>query len=155
LFPIKSQTLTEMTATTQPIAHVKQEQDGAWIEHALEDHLRKVGDLAASFALAFSAEDWARVAGYWHDLGKYRPAFQRYIKTVSGYDRTNAHIENSPGRVDHSTAGAIYAKQKLGIRGHILGYLIAGHHAGLPDWNSADGVFAQLPIAHIKHPGRH
>lgn len=121
------------------IAHVKQLPDGAWVEHALEDHLRKVGDLAAVFATSFAADDWARIAGYWHDLGKYRPSFQRYIRTVSGYDRANAHIETSPGRVDHSTAGAIYAKQKLGTRGHILAYIIAGHHAGLPDWNSADG----------------
>jgi CRISPR-associated endonuclease/helicase Cas3 len=127
-----------MSQKVQYIAHVKQMPDGTWIEHALEDHLRKVGDLAAQFASSFPGEDWARVAGYWHDLGKYRLAFQRYIKTVSGYD-INAHIENAPGRVDHSSAGAIYAKQKLGTRGHILGYLIAGHHAGLPDWNSADG----------------
>jgi CRISPR-associated endonuclease/helicase Cas3 len=135
-----------MTATSQSIAHVRQEHDGTWVEHALEDHLRKVGDLAAEFASNFLADDWARVAGYWHDLGKYRPAFQRYIRTVSGYDRANAHIENSPGRVDHSTAGAIYAKQKLGTRGHILAYLIAGHHAGLPDWNSADGGGSALSV---------
>ncbi len=125
------------------IAHVKQLPDGTWVEHALEDHLKKVGDLAADFAHLFSAEDWARVAGYWHDIGKYRLSFQRYIKTVSGYD-INAHIENAPGRVDHSTAGALHAKNKLGIRGHILGYLIAGHHAGLPDWNSADGGASAL-----------
>ena len=43
------------------------------------------------------------------------------------------------GRVDHSTAGAIYAIEKLGLQGRILAYLIAGHHAGLPDWNNAEG----------------
>jgi CRISPR-associated endonuclease/helicase Cas3 len=131
--------MSNETKSSAYIAHVKQLPDGTWLEHALEDHLRKVGDLAAVFATSFASDDWARVAGYWHDLGKYRSSFQRYIRTVSGYDRANAHIETSPGRVDHSTAGAIYAKQKLDTRGHILAYLIAGHHAGLPDWNTADG----------------
>jgi CRISPR-associated endonuclease/helicase Cas3 len=125
------------------IAHVKRLPDGSWVEHALQDHLFKVGELAASFAIPFAAADWARTAGYWHDLGKYRLAFQRYIKTVSGYD-VNAHIEGAQGRVDHSTAGAIFAKQKMGIRGHVLAYLIAGHHAGLPDWNTKDGGGAAL-----------
>lgn len=126
------------------IAHVKQMPDGAWVEHALEDHLRKVGNLAEKFAAAFLGGDWARAAGYWHDLGKYRKKFQKYIRDASGYERLNAHIENALERVDHSTAGAIYALQQLGLRGQIIAYLIAGHHAGLPDWNSADGGASSL-----------
>ena len=120
------------------IAHVKATPDGSWVEHALDDHLRCVGDIAAGFAQAFGASDWAKAAGYWHDLGKYRAKFQTYIRNASGYEREDAHIEGT-GRVDHSTAGAIHAMKQLGVRGPILAYLIAGHHAGLPDWNSADG----------------
>lgn len=57
---------------------------------------------------------------------------------------TDAHIETKKGRVDHSTAGAIYAVEKFKIPGktsnpgRIFSYLIAGHHAGLTDWQSAD-----------------
>ena len=37
----------------------------------LERHLKEVADLAGKFASAFGSEDWARLAGLWHDLGKY------------------------------------------------------------------------------------
>jgi CRISPR-associated endonuclease/helicase Cas3 len=38
------------------------------------------------------------------------------------------------GKIDHSAAGAILASNKSKGIGRILGYLIAGHHTGLPDW---------------------
>lgn len=120
------------------LAHVRQDSNGKWREHALEKHLFEVAHRAGELAKAFGSEDWAHLAGLWHDLGKYREKFQQYIKSVSGYD-AEAHIEDVPGRVDHSTAGAIYAIEKLGLQGRILAYLIAGHHAGLPDWNNAEG----------------
>ncbi|MDO9190853.1 MAG: CRISPR-associated endonuclease Cas3'', partial [Sulfurimicrobium sp.] len=119
------------------LAHVRQLPDGEWTEHVLDRHLRDVARLAGDFAKPFGSADWATLAGLWHDLGKYRAAFQCYIKKVSGYD-AEAHIEGAPGRVDHSTAGAIHAMEKRGPQGRILAYLIAGHHAGLPDWNSAE-----------------
>jgi CRISPR-associated endonuclease/helicase Cas3 len=92
---------------------------------------------AGEFAKQFNSEDWANLAGLWHDLGKYSNEFQHYIKSVSGYD-AEAHLEGAPGRVDHSTAGAIHAIRQLNQHGRILAYLIAGHHAGLPDWNAAE-----------------
>lgn len=123
------------------LAHVKQESEGQWIPHPLEDHLHGVAALAESFAAAFGAGDWARLAGLWHDLGKYRGAFQRYIRGASGYE---AHIETAPGKVDHSTAGALYAMERMKGLGRILAYLIAGHHAGLPDWQSAEAPVSSL-----------
>ncbi len=123
------------------IAHVKQDSSGQWQIHLLEEHLRDVAKLSEEMAFAFGGGEWARLAGLWHDLGKYRPAFQRYICSASGYD-PDAHIEQ--GRVDHSTAGAIHAVNKLGSFGQVLAYLIAGHHAGLPDWSAAEGGNASL-----------
>jgi len=38
--------------------------------------------------------------------------------------------------VDHSTAGAQHALEKLGDEGKLLAYIIAGHHSGLPDGHS-------------------
>ena len=119
------------------LAHVKQDARGAWLEHQLEDHMRELDQLAAEMASGFNSESWANVAGLWHDLGKYRPAFQGYIKQASGYD-PEAHIEQAKGKVDHSTAGAIYATQIEKAAGKLLAYLIAGHQAGLPDWETAE-----------------
>jgi CRISPR-associated endonuclease/helicase Cas3 len=125
----------------QPLAHVRQLPNGLWQEHYLEEHLSGVAHLAAAFAAEIDSQDWARLAGLWHDLGKYSNEFQDYIKKVSGYEKENAHIEVEDaalGRVDHSTAGAIHAVRKFDKHGHILAYLIAGHHAGLPDWYATD-----------------
>lgn len=130
--------MNQQKETKIALAHVRQDPEGKWIEHALEEHLLEVARRAGELAKAFDSEDWAHLAGLWHDLGKYREKFQQYIKSVSGYD-AEAHIEGAPGRVDHSTAGAIHAIEKLGLQGRILAYLIAGHHAGLPDWNNAEG----------------
>lgn len=118
------------------LAHVSQD-NGNWRLHALEEHLREVGRLASKMAADFEGEGWAEYAGLWHDLGKYRPAFQEYIAAKSGY-APDAHIEQAAGKVDHSTAGAVHAVDTLGGAGQLLAYLIAGHHAGLPDWLSAE-----------------
>ena len=121
---------------TRPIAHVRFDDHNQPIEHWLDDHLRDVADLASSYAADFQSREWAYVTGLWHDLGKYNPEFQAYIGVKSGYN-PNAHIEQS-GKVNHSAAGALYAVQKHKQLGIPLAYLIAGHHAGLPDWHKTD-----------------
>lgn len=69
--------------------------------HRLADHLQAVAHLAANFAAGLTRTNpgdatsarWAELAGLWHDLGKYRPGFQRYLAQS---DNPDAHIE---GRV--------------------------------------------------------
>ena len=117
--------------------------------HLLADHLQSVAALASAFAEALGksgqSAQWAQLAGRWHDLGKYRPGFQRYLKLANEKDAQNAHIE---GRVagrekTHSIAGALWAlqtfKESHGKGGELaartLAYLIASHHAGLYDWD--------------------
>ncbi len=117
------------------IAHVRQNSNETYELHSLEEHLREVAKLANRFAEPFDSGDWAYLAGLWHDLGKYRPRFQHYIRQVSGYD-VDAHIEGKPGKAPHSTAGALLACDQFKEAGRILAYLIAGHHAGLSDWHS-------------------
>jgi CRISPR-associated endonuclease/helicase Cas3 len=128
----------------RPIAHAAQNPDGSWRNpHDLAAHLSDVGDKAAKFAASFGM-DWARLAGLWHDLGKYRPKFQNYIRHASGFERENAHIEDMEHRVEHSAAGALHAMHTLGeLQGRLLAYLIAGHHAGLPDWNGGPASLYQ------------
>lgn len=123
------------------VAHVKlDEYSGNWLKpHSLEEHLQKVAKLSGNRAGEFQAAGWGIAAGLWHDLGKYRGAFQKYIRDASGYERENAHVE-SPQRVTHSTAGAVHAvNQWPSVPGYIIAYLIAGHHAGLPDWSGGRG----------------
>ncbi len=124
------------------IAHVKQSENGNWSLHELSDHLKSVSKLAAKFAQPFDGQNWAILAGLWHDLGKYRPAFQQYIRIVSGYSE-DAHIEQS-GKPVHSEAGAAHAVAWNKSAGRFLAYLIAGHHSGLPDWNKAEAGTASL-----------
>ncbi len=113
--------------------------------HLLTHHLQSVAGLAAEFSHAFESGTqtrWAWLAGLWHDLGKFRPGFQRYVQLS---DNPDAHIEGKVGGREktHSAAGALWAIERLekthGIHGklaaHVLAYLIAGHHAGLDDWD--------------------
>lgn len=50
--------------------------------HGLAAHLQAVanraGDFSNDFDKAELTQRWAYLAGLWHDLGKYRPGFQRY-----------------------------------------------------------------------------
>lgn len=91
----------------------------------LEDHLHAVARLAAEFAGAFGAEEWGRLAGLWHDLGKYRPEFQ-------------ARLLGSREQVEHAGAGAALAHAKSRDRGLPLAFVIAGHHAGLANLKSSE-----------------
>lgn len=123
------------------VAHVKKigEPDTWDTPHELSQHLIDTATLAKQFGQDIG-DDWAEKAGLWHDLGKYRNRFQEYIRWRSGYEKENAHIENGK-RAPHSTAGAIHAIKTLPLGvGHILAYLIAGHHAGLPDWEGGKGA---------------
>lgn len=94
----------------------------------LDEHLKNVAEMARSFADAFGAGDWGYLAGLWHDLGKYSEAFQQYLNTVNNPD---SHVSEIQARIDHSSAGAQHAAKSIDILGHLLTYVIAGHHSGL------------------------
>jgi CRISPR-associated endonuclease/helicase Cas3 len=98
----------------RPLAHSA---NAAGLTHDLERHLRDVALCAAGFARKFGGADLASWAGLWHDLGKYHPDFQAYLKDPAA--------RRGP---DHSSAGAVLAAAHCDA----LAFLIAGHHAGLP-----------------------
>lgn len=92
-------------------------------------HLNKVAYHTAKFAAdmfpagspeSASAHQWGYLNGLWHDLGKFSDDFQKRLR-------------NEIPRANHSTAGAQHAEQALRPIGHLLSFLIAGHHAGLAD----------------------
>jgi CRISPR-associated endonuclease/helicase Cas3 len=100
----------------------------------LVEHSENVARLASQMASVFGCEKAAHAAGLFHDLGKYNPAFQR-------------RLEGSNTRVDHSTAGAVllplFAKGQNRDIAKLIAYIIAGHHAGLPDMTSESGSLSE------------
>jgi CRISPR-associated endonuclease/helicase Cas3 len=59
----------EQQKTVRYFAHVRQ--DGTmFTPHDLDEHLRGLGQRAEEYARNFCSEDWAQVAGLWHDLWK-------------------------------------------------------------------------------------
>ena len=52
----------------------------------LDEHLYNVAKLAATFAKPFGGEEWAHLAGLWHDLGKYSNEFQKMLFDANGIE---------------------------------------------------------------------
>lgn len=96
----------------------------------LSGHLNEVSRLAGRYGEAFGAGALCATAGLFHDLGKYSAAFQ-------------ARLRGSTMMVDHSTAGAAIVNGVVPAPerhlAELIGYAIAGHHAGLPDRRGTTG----------------
>src|ERR1700722_1196382 len=97
--------------------------------HVLEEHLTQTSELAECFASPFG-EGWGRIAGLWHDAGKYQRAFQNRIGR-----EPDAHTNE---RVDHSSVGALIAKEQ---GAPLVAFVVAGHHGGIPN---ADNLSSRL-----------
>lgn len=93
----------------------------------LERHLHDVAKLAEDFASAFGAKEWGRLAGLWHDLGKYSVEFQ-------------AKLRGEHFQIEHTGAGAALAKDMSFTGWQTLAFVIAGHHAGLANWKSRESI---------------
>ena len=106
-----------MTRTTYYAHSADGQSRDRW--HSLSAHLQSTGDRAAAFLAPVGCADLGRIAGLLHDLGKYSAAFQR-------------RLAGDASRVDHSTAGALIARERYPRHlAKILAFCIAGHHAGL------------------------
>lgn len=88
---------------------------------SVSEHCLSTAELARNYSVN-PLKNVLYTMGLLHDIGKYQTSFQRKIK----YD------ENI--RVEHSTCGAIAAKDKYNnALSLIMQYCIAGHHSGIPD----------------------
>jgi len=115
--------------------------------HPLYVHLKEVAVLASRFAQEFGSSDWAWNAGMLHDFGKAADEFQAYLRRENQID-DEEYDGIGFDRVNHSSAGAALSQEMFNQNGRplgrILSYLIAGHHAGLPDYYPCDGGMGAL-----------
>lgn len=119
------------------IAHIKKETGDI---QSIQSHLQGTAELAGRFAAIFNNQSWGECLGYLHDIGKLSDEFQNYIRQFSEYEEGNIDEPiRKKGKVDHSSAGAILAKEVFGRFWPPLAYCVAGHHAGLLNWEPSLG----------------
>ena len=98
---------------------------GPW--HDLIEHLKRTAEATAKNAAKFGAGELARLAGLWHDIGKFNPEFQRYLRDCEKAKREGA---SAPAKgTPHAIYGAMLAADSL----QAVASIIYGHHAGLPN----------------------
>lgn len=107
----------------------------------ITDHLTNVSILAGIYAQTFTTREMGEICGILHDIGKYSDDFQKRIR--------GDNIQT-----DHSTAGAktadLFADEQQNpyssLAYHLMSYIIAGHHGGLPNRGNANasGLFQRL-----------
>ncbi len=106
-----------------------------YIAHKNDDSIQTVKEhcyATADLGEKYSIDKFKKIVyaiGLLHDIGKYQPSFQNKIKN-------NLNL-----MVEHSTCGAIAAKEKY----HnalllLMQYCITGHHSGIPDGGSKDNT---------------
>ncbi len=117
-------------------AHTPSKDSDTW--HELKFHLNKVAALTKRFAEKFGAGELGHYAGLWHDLGKYNPAFQRYLEQCNAASQTGDAEPRD--RVPHAIYGAILADEICPT----VAPLIYGHHAGLPNYSDLDSILGNF-----------
>jgi CRISPR-associated endonuclease/helicase Cas3 len=112
----------------------------------LRDHLAQVAERAGKCASKFHSANWAWNSAWLHDIGKLAGEFQSYLLRENGLN-DEEYDGAGHGRINHSSAGAAFAEEIFGpIPGLSIAYLVAGHHAGLPDYYPADSGRAALQL---------
>jgi len=135
------------------VAHVRRSSSGEVLAlQSLEEHLRNVGDLAATYAAKADMPLAGRLMGLVHDFGKYSEAFQKYISSAAGLLAPGEPGYMDPvankGKVNHSFAGGQHIWKSLGgsnkKRGvaQLLALCVLSHHSGLKDCITPEGAEA-------------
>ncbi|MEG1254235.1 CRISPR-associated helicase Cas3' [Clostridium sp.] len=108
-------------------AHVNEKGD----KQTVQEHVENVARITGEFSNKFGAKETGRVCGQLHDVGKCSSEFQCRL------------LQNGP-KIDHATAGAKEASKIFGrLYERILGYIICGHHSGLPDFGTMESGLLQ------------
>lgn len=96
-------------------------------------HLGSASARAARSASKWGSEEWGKLGGLWHDLGKFSAQFKDYIGRVDGDGPRPRR-----GSVNHTSAGAIHAMRRFeaagrAAEGEALARVIFAHHGALSD----------------------
>ena len=86
-------------------------------KHPLSDHSLETARIASLFSGNDKYKKIFEIAGKLHDLGKYQPAFQRYL-------------DGKGAKTPHAVWGAGYARI---LKLNDIAFAIDGHHKGLPN----------------------
>lgn len=132
-------------------AHSNSDDHTQW--QPLHEHLGNVAELCATFAKSFGYEQWGRVLGLLHDVGKACNRFQK--------ERLHGKVAS----VDHAAFGARRALELYGGRGdrgdstgiqaymgELMAYAILGHHRGMKDSLDVEERIKRLDRSPV--PGR-
>ena len=104
------------------IAHIN---DSTKEVQTVKEHSENTALLGREFAVP-ELKDTVYTMGLLHDIGKYQPSFV-------------SRIHGASVRVEHSTCGALAAKEKYcRPLSYLMQYCISGHHTGLPDGGNAN-----------------
>lgn len=138
MIPVGHQSGRHPTLTETNYAHTKGLDPANW--EPLKDHLFEVAKLAGDYASRLSVREMGEIAGLLHDIGKYAPAFQAYLR------------QEGPG-TPHAIAGAhVVAGLLPPTLSKLLAYAIAGHHAGLPDGGREDDACLHASLEALSPP---
>ena len=101
--------------------------------HDLRQHLFDTAERAKNYAAVFGAGNLAYLLGLWHDLGKYNPEFQQYLRDAQKAQEEGGEL----GRKGppHAIWGAAQFLQILKDYAQRSTFIlpVLGHHAGLED----------------------
>jgi CRISPR-associated endonuclease/helicase Cas3 len=92
----------------------------------LPDHLERVADRAEAFCAGF-APGFGRALGLLHDIGKYQPRFQAYLRACAA---TDGESTAESQRTQHAIVGATWAWEQQAA-GMMLALAIAAHHGAM------------------------
>ena len=107
----------------------------------LDEHSRAVADHAKRLAAKFDSGDFGFAAGLLHDLGKAKDEFQAYLRNKRGSEPHSAEGAKFAARYYSKSCPRPFA----GPIGRLLGFPIAGHHAGLANGHAVGG--GTLPLS--------
>ena len=124
----------------QIISHLYTDNSGNWVIQSNDEHSMGVAKLASQFAGEFGMSEYGKVLGLLHDKGKETDAFQRYIKSESGYDPNIKII----GKHHHAYVGGILAQKYYGKAfSNLFVNQIVSHHTELHDTDEIKAIVNQ------------